>query len=253
MYPSTGTAFAGWFTYDTTDTGPNGRRWYTLQNSTPFSGSDTQTTMTIYRSTGGQFDTPPSASSVAVGTATLSFTSCHSGQLRYSFATEERGPRVGLIHHFAMVGSVAMWPIRVFGTGLGWRAGADLELFLRTEADWWLVYLYGWWEYSGGEWYALDNGGPGVGRPPGTAWDSVTKSASFGIYASSGGLFNEATPNPTSSMVGSGTIQFTGCNSATLTYNFTGGGSGSIPLTRLGPAPVPVERYLHECISSPCF
>lgn len=245
VYPSTGTAFAGWFTYDTTDTGPNGRRWYTLQNSTPFSGSDTQTTMTIYRSTGGQFDTPPSASSVAVGTATLSFTSCLSGQLSYSFHDGRTGviPLSRLDTPFCnggFSGDVAY-------TGVWYRAGLDGQgLTLRIIPSEQKL-IGGWFTYTaaGGstpaaqEWYALDNGGPGVGRPPGTAWDSVTKSASFGIYASSGGLFNEATPNPTSSMVGSGTIQFTGCNSATLTYNFTGGGSGSIPLTRLGPAPGP--------------
>ncbi len=89
------------------------------------------------------------------------------------------------------------------------------------------------------EWYTIDNGEPGSGRPPGTAWNGTSNSASFGIYATSGGRFNQATPVPTTSLVGSGSIQFTTRNSATLNYSFSGGGSGSIPLTRLGPAPGP--------------
>lgn len=245
VYPSIGTAWAGWFTYDTVDTGPNGRRWYTLQNATPFNGSATQTTMTIYRTTGSKFDALPASTTVAVGTATLSFNSCQSGKLSYNFNDGRTGviPLSRLDAPFCNTNPSG----DVSYTGLWQRSGLNGQgLFFRImPSD--QKFVGGWFTFTtaggttaaGQDWYTLDNGSPGLGRPPGTAWNGTSNSASFGIYATAGGRFNQATPVPTTNLVGSGSIQFNSCTTATLTYSFSDGRSGSIPLNRVGPAPGP--------------
>jgi hypothetical protein len=57
-----------------------------------------------------------------------------------------------------------------------------------------------------------------------------------------GGAFDTPTsPAPNTVVVGSGTIAFQRCSSATLSYSFTGGSSngasGTIALKRVGPVP----------------
>ena len=132
-------------------------------------------------------------------------------------------------------------------TGVWYRAGLDGQGMVLRVMPAEQKLIGGWFTFTpaGGptavsqEWYTLDNGEPGSGRPPGTAWNGSTNSASFGIYATSGGRFNQATPVPTTSLVGSGSIQFTSCNNATLSSSFYGGASGTIPLSRIGSAPGP--------------
>jgi hypothetical protein len=247
VYPSAGIVWAGWFTFDTTDTTAQGRRWYTLQNPTPFSGSATQTSLSIIQTTGGNFNAPPPVSAgVVVGTATLSFTSCLSGNLQFNFYDGRSGtiPLTRLDNPFCSgptSGDVAY-------TGLWHNSSLPGQgLFFRiTPATQKLV---GAWftfdpagsgaDASGQEWYTIDNGEPGLGRPPGTAWNSSTKTVGFVTLATTGGRFNSPTPATTLAIVGGGSVQFTSCTTATLTYNFADGRTGTIPLTRVGPAPGP--------------
>jgi hypothetical protein len=62
------------------------------------------------------------------------------------------------------------------------------------------------------------------------------------IFETSGGTFDTPTPPGQKTIaVGSGTLAFQSCSSATFSYNFTGGTSqgmsGSIGLSRIGPVP----------------
>ena len=62
------------------------------------------------------------------------------------------------------------------------------------------------------------------------------------IYETTGGSFDTSTnPAPNTVAVGSGTVAFQSCSSATLSYTFTGGSSsgksGTIALSRVGPVP----------------
>jgi hypothetical protein len=72
-----------WFTFDTVAGGANRQRWYTL--SGPVVTGQPTASLTIYQNTGGNFNAPPVTNGVAVGTGTLSFDTCTSGQLTYSF------------------------------------------------------------------------------------------------------------------------------------------------------------------------
>ena len=61
------------------------------------------------------------------------------------------------------------------------------------------------------------------------------------LYETTGGMLNSTTPAPSTVQVGSGTVAFSSCNSARLTYAFTSGSvagqSGIIDLARVGPVP----------------
>ena len=78
-----GSTFVSWFTYDTVIGGAERQRWYTAQG--PVVTGQPNAALTIYQNTGGNFNAPPATNAQAVGTATLSFSNCDSGQLTYSF------------------------------------------------------------------------------------------------------------------------------------------------------------------------
>ena len=82
--PGRGKAFVSWFTFDSATGGAERQRWYTLQG--PMVSGASTAALTIYQNSGGNFNAPPATTAQAVGTATLSFDSCVSGQLTYNFS-----------------------------------------------------------------------------------------------------------------------------------------------------------------------
>lgn len=86
-------AFLSWFTYDTTVGGAGQQRWYTAQGTVTTGQATAQ--LTIFQNTGGNFDAPP-ITGRAVGTATLRFDTCSSGQLDYAFS--DGSGRSGTFH-----------------------------------------------------------------------------------------------------------------------------------------------------------
>ena len=82
--PGTGSAFVSWFTYDNVAGGADHQRWYTLAG--PVVSGQPSAALTIYQNTGGNFNAPPVTNAQAVGTATLSFDTCSSGKLVYTFS-----------------------------------------------------------------------------------------------------------------------------------------------------------------------
>ena len=83
LAPGKGIVQASWLTYDDVVGGAEHQRWYTL-SGTVVSGQ-TQVALTIYQNTGGNFNAPPITTAQPIGTATLSFDSCTSGELTYNF------------------------------------------------------------------------------------------------------------------------------------------------------------------------
>ena len=82
LAPGKGIVQASWLTYDDVVGGAEHQRWYTL-SGTVVSGQ-TQVALTIYQNTGGNFNAPPITTAQPIGTATLSFDSCTSGELTYN-------------------------------------------------------------------------------------------------------------------------------------------------------------------------
>ena len=248
VYPNpssgTGSAFVSWFTYDTVAGGADHQRWYTAQG--PVVTGQPSASLTIYQNIGGNFNAPPVTNAQAVGTATLSFDTCSSGQLSYSF-TDGTG-RTGTIPLTRLTQNVTCstttpHPANAdFALSGNWYGGAvtsgqgfTAEVNPNSGA-----FFAAWYAYmpnsaaagaAGQRWYtAQGNFTPGMRSIPVT------------IYDTTGGVFDTPTPPGQKTVaVGTGTMAFQSCSAATFSYNFTGGTSnglsGAIALSRVGPVP----------------
>jgi plastocyanin len=237
-----GLLFGGWFTFDVTAAG--GQRWYTIQGQVE-SGEDSST-MPIYLTQGGQFDTPLATATTPVGEATIHFDNCTSGKLDYSF-TDGSG-RSGQIPLTRLLQNVTCSPTGDNGNAAAsyllsgaWadpgNSGQGLVFDFNPPQD---VFFAAWYTFAstagqssgpgGQRWYTLQALLP---ANPSTLED-------IGIYDSTGGLFDLPAVTSTD-QVGTATLVFHTCSSATLTYAFNAGAnagiSGALELARVGPAP----------------
>lgn len=240
----TGSAFVSWFTYDTVFGGADHQRWYTAQGQVVT--GQPSASLTIYQNTGGNFNAPPITTAQPVGTATLSFDTCSSGQLTYRF-TDGTG-RAGTIPLTRLTQNVTCatttpHPTNAdFALSGNWFGGAatsgqgfTVEVNPNSGA-----FFAAWYTYmpngaaagaAGQRWYtAQGNFTPGMRSIPAT------------IYETTGGMFDTPTPPGQRTVpVGTGTMAFQNCSAATFSYNFTGGTSiglsGTITLSRVGPVP----------------
>jgi hypothetical protein len=242
--PRTGLAFGSWFTFDAIAGGPERQRWYTLQGSVVT--GQPSAFLTIYRNTGGNFNAPPATGVEAVGTATLSFNACSSGQLTYNF-TDGTG-RAGTIPLTRLLPNVtcsAKAPSATnadFALSGSWYAGAATsgQGFMAEVAPSIGAFVLSWFTYApngaasgaaGQRWYTAQGA-----FTPGLRTIAVT------IYETTSGTF-DASPSAGQGTVavGTGTMRFLSCTAATFSYNFTGGSSigrsATIPLSRVGAVP----------------
>jgi hypothetical protein len=242
--PGNGSAQASWFTYDTVAGGPERQRWYTF--SGPVVSGQSSSAMTIYQNTGGNFNALPVTAATAVGNATLSFSTCTSGQLTYNF-TEGSGrsgtiPLTRLTQNVTCSTTSARPTNADFAFSGNWYDPATSGQGLTVEINPNSTTLFlAWYTYApsgasaeaaGQRWYTA--------QP--TTFVPGSRSISVQIYETTGGLFDAPTPpGQKSGAVGSGTLAFQSCSAATFSYNFTGGSSsgmfGTITLSRVGPVP----------------
>ena len=242
--PGTGFAFLSWFTFDSVAGAADSQRWYTLDG--PVVAGQPSAALTIYRNVGGNFDALPKTTPTAVGTATLSFDSCSSGRLAYTFndGTGRNGtiPLTRLTRNVTCSTSGARPTDPDFALSGNWYDPATSGQGLTVEVN----------PNSGAlfaAWYTYAPGGAGSGAA-GQRWFTVqptgfapgTRSIPVTIYETTGGAFDAPTiPDPTTVAVGSGTLAFQSCSSATFSYRFTGGSisglTGTIALQRVGPVP----------------
>jgi len=219
-------ALASWFTYDNVVGGAEHQRWYTL--SGPIVRGETRVSMTIYQNTGGNFNAPPATTPLPVGTATLSFDSCTSGQLVYNFTDgSDRASTIPLTRLTQNVTCSATISPRPTADDF-WRSdeyydpatsGQGLTVEVNPVSE---VLFFAWTTYA--------PNGAGVG-PAGQRWytgQGRFAAGSFStpvqLYETTGGLFDDGTATPRTVVVGSGTLAFAGCT-ANLSFNFSGGSS----------------------------
>jgi hypothetical protein len=243
--PGTGLAFLSWFTYDSVAGGADRQRWYTADG--PVVTGQPTATLTIYRNTGGNFNAPPVTESQVVGTATLGFDSCTTGRLSYSF-TDGTG-RTGSIPLSRLTQSMTCSVTGArptdadFGFSGNWydpaTSGQGITVEVNPASQ---VLFLAWYTYApngagagaaGQRWYTAEQTTPLL---PGA------RTIPLRLFETTGGAFDTPTsPVPRTVVVGSGTIAFENCTSATLSYSFTGGSSsgasGAIALGRVGPVP----------------
>ncbi len=242
--PGQGLFFAGWFTYDITAAG--GRRWYSVTGQV--SSTNPVAALQIYDTEGGIFASPPSVSAHGVlGSATFSMSDCDTASFTYQF-TDGRAGTIPITR---------IAPNVTCGTsGDNGAAASDYLL----SGSWYdpseggqgfLLDINPSINFFGGAWYTFkpsQNGVP-VGGPGGQDWftfgatnfiNGSTSLTGIPIVESTGGIFNNTAPI-TRSQVGTIDITFQSCTAMTWTYTFTSGANaglqGTIPLTRIGPAP----------------
>ena len=248
-YPDTngagkGLLSAGWFTFDVTAAG--GQRWYTLQGSV--SNTNPVAALTIYASTGGNFNAAPKVPATAVGQATLRFTDCTHGLLTYTFS--DGSNRTGSIPLLRITGNTTCSasgdngaPVSSFALSGGWfdpnTSGQGLIFDINPAQS---VLSAAWYTYSPGgqqtgggasqRWYTIQTNQFAAGS---------TLATGVPIYETTGGVFHNPT-HATSTAVGVANISFQSCNAMALTYVFAAGTNqgltGTINLVRVGPTPL---------------
>ncbi len=243
--PGTGSVQLSWFTFDTVAGGANRQRWYTLSGD--MVSGQPSASLTIYQNTGGNFNAPPITNGVPVGTATLSFDTCTSGQLTYSFT--DGSSRTGSIPLTRIAQNVTC------STTSARPANADFAFSgnwfnAATSGQGFVVEVNPLNGTVFVPWYTYAPGASGAGAA-GQRWYTASASSAFApgsrsipmeIFETTGGVFDSPTPPATTApKVGTGTLSFQSCSTGTFTFNFTGGSSagasGTIALTRIGPVP----------------
>jgi hypothetical protein len=238
-----GSTFVGWFTYDSVIGGAERQRWYSAQG--PMVTGQPSASLTIYQNTGGNFNAPPVTNPQAVGTATMRFDTCSSGQLSYQF-TDDTG-RTGAIPLTRLTQNVTCSTTTPYPTNADfalsgtWFDGATSgQGFVAEVNPNSRVLFLAWYTYvpngtssgaAGQRWYSAQGN-----------FTTGMRSIPVTIYETTGGLFDAPTPPGQKTVaVGSGTMEFQSCSAATFDYNFTAGSSiglsGSITLSRVGPVP----------------
>lgn len=242
--PGAGFAQVSWFTYDSVAGGAEHERWYTL--SGPVMSGQPNASLTIYQNLGGNFNAAPMTTAQPVGTATLSFDTCTSGQLSYSFT--DGTARQGTIALTRLTQNVTcaiaggtVATNSDFALSGNWYDPATSGQGFTVEIN----------PVSGAvfsAWYTYAPNGAGAGAA-GQRWYTAqqtapympgTRSIPVALYESTGGMF-DAPVAVNTAQVGTGTLAFQSCSAATLNYNFTSGSSsglsGTIALSRVGPVP----------------
>jgi subtilase family serine protease len=231
--------FGGWFTFDSSVAG--GPRWYTIQGN----ASGTAASMPIYLTEGGRFDSLQATTTDAVGIAALHFTDCSNGTLDYVFM-DGRGGSIPLTRLLSNVecsptGSPAHTSnasYRLTGT---WGDPGNDGQGLVVDVDPAQHVLFGaWYTYTPTAAIGSDETQQRWYTMQATLANGATQASNFGIYSSTGGVFDQAATTSTV-QVGTASIVLHGCASATLTYHFTSGTnsgrSGTLDLARLGNPP----------------
>jgi len=243
---SSGTGFVqgAWFTFDTTVIGGAERqRWYTFSGSVPSGAASVP--VKIYLNTGGNFAAPPVTNGVEVGTGTLSMTSCTAGTFDFTF-TDGSGrsgtvPLSRLTQNVTCAVSGTPATNADFGYSGNWYdpatsgQGFVFELNPMSRAlfiTWYTYALSGQTSGAAGQrWFT----GLKTSYNPGDRTIPLT------LRETTGGRFNQSTPAAQTVDVGTATVTFKNCGSASLDYTFTAGAaagrSGTLSLSRVGPTP----------------
>lgn len=231
---SRGNLFAGWFTFDLS----GHQRWYTVQGTVD---QTSYSTMSIYQTLGGRFDSAQATTTQVVGEASINFNDCNHAALSYSFTDGRRGliPLQRLLADVNCANPQAA-PAN-YARGGAWpdpsNSGQGLILDFNPPQG----VLFG-------AWYTFLPSGTASSGPNGQHWFTLQSLAtatqtsfdSIGIYDSTGGIFDAPATTQTV-QVGTGRLVFTSCSAGRFEYRFTSGShagqSGTLDIGRLTPVP----------------
>jgi len=228
--------FLAWFTYtDGEATYPAEQHWFTAQGN--YSGDSA--TLPVYQTLGGRFDDPRPVSGKVVGEMNLRFDNCNQGTVSYAIddwevqgafpiqrlipdseniCEQKLGPAVQTVDiNPGMDG--AWYDTDTAGQGFLFDVHADASGGNYIFAAW---FTYGDATASGHRWLTAQGGFEG-------------SAASIDVSETTGGLFDDSQPVSTGP-IGTMTVDFIDCSSATLSYVLPNEArEGIMDLTRLLP------------------
>ena len=230
--------FLAWFTYtDAASENPNEQHWLTAQGT--YDGN--MAILPVYETLGGQFDDPLEVDPPElVGTVELMFEDCMTAHANYS------------VDSWGVTGSFPLSRV-IPGSENVCLASSGQQQATISQNDVW-----------DGAWYNADTSGQGFlidshansegddfifvawftygddtasGQRWLTAQGPITgNQAEITVYKVTGGSFDDPTPVNPPEAIGSMSIEFTGCNTAQLSYDLTDEGlSGNMDIIRVIP------------------
>jgi hypothetical protein len=247
--PGVGTLFGTWYTFDTTAGDESAQRWYTIQ--APLTTAAESVDFPIYQNTGGNFDSQPATTPVQVGTGSLAFDSCTSGTFAYAFDDGRTGtiplsrimPNVNCVE----TGTPTIAPSDYGFSGTYYdptTAGQGMLIEVNPDNAYAFV---GWYTYAlAGETSGASGQRWITAQAP---YTNGSGTVDLTLYDTTGGTFDSDATVVDTTPIGTATLTFTSCTTATFDYTISAGElagqSDTIPLSRLGSTPASCSTITH--------
>ena len=226
--------FISWFTYtDAASDNPNEQQWYTAQGN--YSGNTA--VLDLFETLGGRFDDPQGVTTTQIGEVTLSFSDCDEGQMTYSFDGE------GLLGEFPLLrvipgsGNVCEGLSGNTTQAVDINAGMDGAWFDPTTSGQGF-FIDSHPDPAGGNFIFVSWFTYGEDTASGQRWLTAQGSfegsmAEIDVFETTGGSFDDPQA-PSTTQVGTMSLNFTDCSNALLTYSLPANNAeGEIAITRV--------------------
>lgn len=225
--PGTAQLFAGWFTFDAV----GNARWRTLQGNLASPHTATYD-LTIYRSSGGNFNAPPKTTAIVDGTATLTFHDCTHATLNYQFNDGRTGSisQTRLTDVQGCTSSVPAGPIGSFLTHYDDVAHSGAWYDPQTSGQGIVVDVVPTQSTLFAAWYTYAPQAEAQTDNATQRWFTMQSAYVPGnltinqvpIYSVLGGAFDTAT-RTVGLQIGTADIVFSSCDTMSINYHFTQG------------------------------
>jgi hypothetical protein len=234
VVPENQTMFLSWFTYtDAASANPTEQRWLTALGN--YSGNSA--VLDLYETLGGKFDDPQTVTTNKVGEVTVTFNDCEQGQMAYDIPAENLKGSFPMQRVIAGSGNVCEDRSVVATEAVDINAGMNGAWFdPATSGQGFFIDSHP--DPEGGHlifvsWFTYGNN-TASGQRWLTALGSFTGSvADIDVHETTGGSFDDPQA-PSTTKVGTMSIDFTDCSNAQLSYSLPADpATGDIAITRV--------------------
>ncbi len=234
VVPENQTMFLSWFTYtDAASANPTEQRWLTALGK--YSGDSA--VLDLYETLDGKFDDPKAITTNKIGEVTVSFSNCEQGQMAYDIPAENLHGVFPMQRVIAGSGNVCEQRSEVAIEAVDINAGMDGAWFdPATSGQGFFIDSHP--DPEGGNlifvsWFTYGNS-TASGQRWLTALGSFDGSvADIDVHETTGGSFDDPQA-PSTTKVGTMSIDFTDCSNAQLSYSLPADpAAGDIAITRV--------------------
>jgi len=234
--PASQFMFVSWFTYtDAASANPNEQRWFTAQGN--YSGNTAE--LPLFETLGGRFDDPQAVTTTQIGEVTLSFSDCEQGQMTYSLDEEGLQGEFPLLRMIPGSENVCKDLAGTSPQAVDINAGMDGAWFdPNTPGQGFFIDAHP--DPEGGNFIFVSWFTFGEDTASGQRWLTAQGSfegsiAEIDVFETTGGSFDDP-QEPSTTKVGTMSLNLTDCSNAQLSYSLTDtGAEGDIEITRVIP------------------